>query len=190
MRADSGNRVAYLRPSRRWGGAVLLASVLGCVQDPPFARTGMHVQTEAEARQRWILDKAQQRRVLAALDAVAEGEPVVARPRPALLGVRFEDVPRAAGTAADSVEMAVVRHRALKEGILFEMRFAPPPGTLEIEDRLATMTVLRTGDQRVYEVESIPGDPADALRIAALVEAFHDAMRRFGLKRRFEEEGG
>ena len=145
-----------------------------------------HVDDAAAAdrgRERTRLSPAEQRKILATLRDIpkTEGYESTGPPRPAELGMRWSDVPRAASAACAEIEAAVFHITRRDDEYVFEIR--------TIDDRPGRMIVIRTSDERVYELQVRIGlFEGDAALEDDLREAFEKKMKVFGRKRQFPEE--
>jgi hypothetical protein len=161
-----------------------VVAVAGCWDPQPYATLGHRTVAEDGPAMKQVLSPAEQTEVRQILRSVAAGEEPVNPPAPAPLGMRFSDVPEAVRTACAAVEMAVVSSEPVEEG-RGGLRFA----LKTIEDWPAELTVMRTGDEGVYEAIAKVGRFGNHTeRAEALLEALQRQMHAFGAKRRFNRK--
>jgi hypothetical protein len=152
----------------------------GCSRQPYAAETNLAL-TVQERQQKQVFTSADARQAMAILESTAEGSRPIAPPAPAKQGLRWRDVPAAAGTACAEVEMVVVRRIDHDWGIEFQL--------LSVEEYPGTLNVRRRDDERVYEADAVVGVFGNHTgRAERLLKAFADSMIANGKKRRFEQE--
>lgn len=171
-----------------WRGAVCVAVILplmlggfsGCSTDGYAADSNLRL-TEEEQLTQPVLDRRDQRRIIAAMKTISEGHTPINPPATAPLGVRWSDVKAAARLAATETDMGVFGIDEDDDQIVIHLR--------TVGDRPALLIVTRTHDDRVYESEATVGRFGDRTDKAdELLKEFHDAMKAFGAKRQFNEE--
>jgi len=158
---------------------ILLGS---CASTPPPAAASDLRLTPEEQTRKLTLTASDQRRIRKTLVELAAGHIPVSPPGPALLGVRWRDVPLAMFYAAAEVEMAIARTVVQADSYAFSLR--------TVDDRPGRIVVRRTGDDTVYEARASIGRFDDDIAASeALAAAFDRQMRAFGRKRQLAHDG-
>ena len=166
-----------------WAVAGLLAGLLlsGCSKPQPYAASTNLALTPEEQRTKQVLTPEEERQAMGILKSVADGAEVVEPPSRAEHGVRWRDVPKAAGAAASETEMVVVRRIDHDWGYEFVLR--------TVEDYPGTLNVRKTNDERVYQAEATIGLFENRIdRADALLKAFNKSMQAYGRKLQFEHD--